>query len=194
MSIAHHPGLATTRLHSLSELCRASENVLGCAFQLHILGLNARVMAARLGVEARGFATLSTEWVALGRKLDEQMHQLEAVSERLVRIIGGQSVLRRRQQLLAACDPDERVPALRRDLQQAKGLRAERLALRQLVSDAQRACTFGLVIARSAKIEAAWSHAARQALSNLALEFEVQLSTILPSLRRLSALERKELQ
>jgi len=182
-----------SRLFALSELCQASQAVLACAFQLHILGLNARVMAARLGDEALGFATLSTEWVGLGRQLDDQMHQLEKVSERLVRTIGQQTLQQRRQRLLEACEPDDRVPVLRRQLAVPAELRADKQDLRLLVAEALRSCTFGIVIARSAKIEAAWSHGARQALSNLAVEFEVQLSTILPALRRLAALESKEL-
>jgi hypothetical protein len=193
VATALQPASSASRLGSLAELCKSSEAVLGCAFQLHILGLNARVMAARLGQEARGFATLSTEWVALGRLLDQQMHHLEAVAERLARLIGAQAAARRRRDLLARCEPDDRVPALSRELVDHRQLRTERQALRLLVSDAQRACTFGLVIARSAKIEAAWSQDSRQALHNLAVEFEGHLSTILPVLRRLAVLERKEL-
>ncbi len=183
-----------SRLLALAELCQASQSVLACAFQLHILGLNARVLAARLGEEARGFATLSSEWVGLGRQLDEQMHHLEQASEHLVRTIGQQALARRRQQLLGACEPDERVPVLGRELGEPPALRAQKLALRRLVAEALRSCTYGVVIARSAKIEAAWSSAARQALSNLAVEFEEQLGAILPALRRLSTLESKELQ
>jgi hypothetical protein len=193
MAPVHQLKARPSRLFALSELCQASQAVLACAFQLHILGLNARVLAARLGDEARGFATLSGEWVSLGRQLDEQMHHLEQVSEKLVRIVGQQTLLRRRQHLLDACEADERVPVLRRQLGVPRALGTERLALRQLVAEALRSCTFGIVIARSAKIEAAWSSGARAALSNLAVEFEVQLSTILPALRRLAVLESKEL-
>jgi hypothetical protein len=182
-----------TPLASAARLGQASQTVLGAAFQLHLLGLNARVMAARLGDQARGFATLSSEWVTLGKGLDAQSRALDQVSERLVRAISGRSMRRNRRTLLEACAPDARLapwPPGERDLE---GLQAVRKALRQLVAEAVRSCTFGLVIARSAKIEAAWSADARAALAALAVDFEAQLAIILPALRGVAALERREL-
>jgi len=68
-----------------------------------------------------------------------------------------------------------------------------RRALRAVVEEALRACLFGRVIARSAKIEAGWNPESQVLLSTLASEFEAELGSILPSLRTLDTLERRGL-
>jgi hypothetical protein len=190
--------MALARMHSsplvsVSGVTEASKSVLVSAFRLHLLGLNARVMATRLGAEARGFGVLSAEWVALGRRLDQQMRALEGLSEQVVQAISRDQLRKQRWRLLSACEAGALVSLSGAVREQADDLTVARTALRLAVSEALRACTFGLVIARSAKIEAAWSSGARDALGALATEFESQLGEILPPLRTLVALERRAL-
>jgi hypothetical protein len=172
-------------------MTEAAKSVLVSAFELHLLGLNARVMATRLGANALGFGVLSGEWVALGRQLDQQMHALEAVSEQVVRAVSQEQLRRNRWRLLSACEAADCIGPLRAVRFEAEALREARLGLRMAIAEAQRACTLGLVIARTAKIEAAWSSVARESLGALALDFEQQLGSILPSMRKLAHLERR---
>lgn len=180
-------------LVALTEMAEATKAVLFSAFQLRLLGLNARVLATRLGDQARGFGVLSGEWVALGRSLDELMRALDRVNETVIGAVGREQLRRRRWRLLTSCEAVDALPPLSQVRAPSGEVRDARLALRLAVSEALRACTLGLVIARTAKIEAAWSVTARESLGALALDFEGQLGSILPELRKLVNLERRAL-
>jgi hypothetical protein len=191
MTAAEAVSSHSSPLVSVSEMSEAAKAVQVSAFHLHLLGLNARVMATRLGAQAQGFGVLSGEWVALGRRLDEQMRALERVSEQVIHAVSRETLRRQRWRLMQAADAV--VPVLSTMRDEHEDVREARLALRMAVAEALRACTLGLVIARTAKIEAAWSAAARESLGGLAHDFENQLGSILPSLRKLVAIERRAL-
>jgi hypothetical protein len=180
---------------AVSEVAKA---VTGSAVKLHLLGVNARALAARFGAEARGFAVLSAEWVRLGTELKVAMRELEALTERIVRGISASVIRRRRVALLRRAEQEIGDPGRAFTFEVSAARAADQLggaqeALRAAVDEAQWGCMFGLVIARTARIEAARSAQARTALTALSADFEAHLASISPSLRELAALELKGL-
>ncbi len=179
---------------ALAELSEAAKTVMYAAFHLHLLGLNARVLATRLGDEGRAFSVLSAEWVVLSKRFDASMRQLERLTETLLRGVSRTAIERKRAGLLAQCEgPFKAHGGSFAPARAHVELAAAKLELHAVVDDALRGCLLGRVIARSAKIEAGWSSTSRETLSSLAGEFEEQLASILPSLRSLEVLQRQGL-
>jgi hypothetical protein len=189
-------GAPTSQLIGAALFSEASKSVVFSAFNLHLLGINARIMAAKLGTQGQAFGVLSAEWVKLGHLFETSMRELEALNERIVRTISHSMIGRKRRALLGECQADlERFGSLR--LSTTKHPEpadlATRQALRKVIDEALRGCTLGRVITSAAKIEAAWHPTSRQLLDALASDFESQLTAILPPLRALDALEREGL-
>jgi hypothetical protein len=183
-------------LENLAELSEAAKSVAFAAFNLHLLGLNARVLATKLGDKGRAFSVLSNEWVMLGTLFETSMQRLQTLTETLLQGLSQSMVRRKRARLLRECAAEFEKLDLRIDdgeltaRTQVHGVRAE---LQSVVDEAMRGCLLGRVIARSAKIEAGWSDDSREVLTALANDFEQQLASILPSLRTLDVLQREGL-
>jgi hypothetical protein len=194
----------TSQLLSVVQLNESARSVVDSAFQLHLLGLNARVLATQLGARARGFGVLSAEWVIISATLSELMARLEEVSGQLLAVQSREVMRERRQYLLdraigAAAQVRPDVRNYRHDFVLArKGKRQEfdgvRGKLRDLVAEATRAGMSGLVIARSAKIEAVSAGASAPTLTQLATDFETNLGEVMPSLLKLKKLEERGLR
>ncbi len=183
-------------LENLAELSEAAKSVAFAAFNLHLLGLNARVLATKLGDKGRAFSVLSNEWVVLGTLFETSMHRLQTLTEKLLQGLSHSMVRRKRARLLRECAADFTRLGIQLDEEpptSATQVRTARVELQSVVDEAMRGCLLGRVIARSAKIEAGWSDDSREVLTALANDFEQQLASILPSLRTLDVLQREGL-
>jgi hypothetical protein len=186
-----------SQLTDMAEFSEAAKSVVFSAFNLHLLGLNARVLATKLGDQGRAFAVLSAEWVVLGRQFEASMKSVETLTEHIVRGISRAMIRRYRAELLSHCEADFKGHGgsfkQHHDQREQNDFFVIRQQLRTVVDEALRGCLFGRVIARSAKIEAGWNPESQQILSTLATDFEGQLASILPSLRTLDLIERRGL-
>lgn len=184
-------------LVGVAQFSEAAKSVMFSAFNLHLLGINARVMATKLGTEGRAFGVLSAEWVTLGQLFDTSMRSLQALTETIVRDISRSMIGRKRRALLGECQADLKQFASlvqgSADQREQANVASTRQSLRKVIDEALRGCMLGRVIASSAKIEAAWNPSSRQMLEALASEFEGHLATILLPLRTLDTLERRGL-
>jgi hypothetical protein len=183
-------------LENLAELSEAAKSVAFAAFNLHLLGLNARVLATKLGDKGRAFSVLSNEWVVLGTLFETSMHRLQTLTETMLQGLSQSMLRRNRARLLRECAADFEKLAIRVDdgaRDTRHQVQAARVELQSVVDEAVRGCLLGRVIARSAKIEAGWSDDSREVLTALANDFEQQLASILPSLRTLDVLQKEGL-
>jgi len=170
------------------------KRVVAVAFKINIMALNAIFLAKRAGNAALGFGVLSNELRVFSRDLRESMMALtrlihDSVSE--VSVILQES---RQDELLrraAAAIPESaqlRAVVERRELRRA--VRVDRIAvlrreLRLAVEDAARLVELGGVLAKSAKIEAAYGAGFATSLGQVSGEFDGIVEEIRSSLDKL---------
>jgi hypothetical protein len=186
------------RLNELQRVVTMREGikvVVAYAFRVNVLGLNAILLAKKFGDAASGFGVISSELRVFGRELREQMLALNSASVQLVSLATRQLKLGRQmllmQQADAAVQPSgaymraalqgqqEEFARLQQGISQTLGHMSER------VEAAHQSCLFGVVIARSALIEAAHSGQTGQVLSNTSSEFAEHVNQVLPNLQLL---------
>jgi hypothetical protein len=181
----------TGALKAVVDFSEHTKEVVWLAFNIRLLGLNARVLATRIGERAQGFGVLSGEWTSLGDQLRTQMEQLNRGRDALVRTASRRLIDGHRAQLVdrALALSGERGRAVATDRRgrpvAVSDLRHE---LEAVLAAAGSLCTFGLVISRSAKIEAAWAKDSAALLNDLAVDFERSIESVLPALKRLNKL------
>lgn len=169
--------------------------VVSYAFRVNVLGLNAILLAKKFGAAASGFGVISNELRVFGRELREQMQALNSGSVQLVNLATRQLKLARQmllmQQAEAAVQPSGARMQAARQVQQdefahlQQGITQTLASMREQVEAAHQACLFGVVIARSALIEAAHSGPAGQVLSSTSSEFAEHVNQVLPNLQLL---------
>ncbi|HEX5802673.1 MAG TPA: chemotaxis protein [Azospira sp.] len=170
------------------------KRVVAVAFKINIMALNAIFLAKRAGNAALGFGVLSNELRVFSKDLREGMMVLtrlihESVSE--VSVVLQESrqdqIFRRAAAVLADAAQLQTVLD-RRDARHAE--RAARIAtlrreLRTAVDDAARLVELGGVLAKSAKIEAAYGAGFAGALGQVSAEFDGVVEEIRSSLDKL---------
>lgn len=170
------------------------KRVVAVAFKINIMALNAIFLAKRAGNAALGFGVLSNELRVFSKDLREGMMVLtrlihESVSE--VSVVLQESrqdqIFRRTAAVLADAAQLQTVLD-RRDARHAD--RAGRIAtlrreLRTAVDDAARLVELGGVLAKSAKIEAAYGAGFAGALGQVSAEFDGVVEEIRSSLDKL---------
>lgn len=167
--------------------------VVGVAFKINIMALNAIFLAKRAGTAARGFGVLSNELRVFSQDLRDGMSALTAhihacVTEVSVVLqdIRHTALLRQAvEQSSAACG---RAVLAGRDVENER--HAERLArlrkqLRAALDDAFRMVELGGVLAKSAKIEAAYGQSFAVPLAQVSGEFDGVVEEIRASLESL---------
>lgn len=169
--------------------------VVSYAFRVNVLGLNAILLAKKFGDVACGFGVISNELRVFGRELREQMQALNSGSVQLVSFATQQLKLSRQMTLMqqadAAVQPSGARMRAALTLQQTafaglqQGVSQTLEDMSAQVEAAHQLCLFGVVIARSALIEAAHSGPAGQVLSNTSSEFAAHVNQVLPSLQLL---------
>ncbi len=161
-------------------------------FEINLMGLNAILLAKKAGESARGFGVISAELRLLSIELQTAMQHLSALTQEL--LAAATQRLQAERRLARLADASNHSEHIRHILAPAMQQAQSRLA--QLVSanrfeacldDANRACTFGLVLARSARIESAYSGSMRGVLAELSETFAQKIEAILP---RLDSLQR----
>ncbi len=166
--------------------------VVWSAHRINLLALNALLLSRKSGSDAVGFAVVSTELRAFSQQLSQQMSRLHQLSAASLEQISAALKRRHLQRLLARADGDGRL-----SLQQPLArMAASELAftdeasgrskqLGAVLEDANQHCLYGDVIARFAKIEAAYGGALRSHLGEIANEFTALVADVLPEIERL---------
>ena len=187
---AQQAGVDLLRIVRINEEIKS---VVGVAFKINIMALNAIFLAKRAGTAALGFGVLSNELRVFSQDLRDGMAALTGlihgcVTEVSVALqdIRHTALLRQAvEQSAAACG---RVVLAAREAENER--HAERLArlrkqLRGALDDAFRMVELGGVLAKSAKIEAAYGQSFAVPLAQVSGEFDGVVEEIRASLESL---------
>jgi len=169
------------------------KSVVGVAFKINIMALNAIFLAKRAGTAALGFGVLSNELRVFSQDLRDGMSSLTGliygcVNEvslvlrdirhtRLLRQAVEQSSVARLSSVLAARET--------KNEQHTRHLANLRKQLRSALDDAFRMVELGGVLAKSAKIEAAYGQSFAVPLAQVSGEFDSVVEEIRASLESL---------
>lgn len=170
------------------------KRVVSVAFKINIMALNAIFLAKRAGNSALGFGVLSNELRVFSKDLRESMMSLTSLIHTLVS--EASVVLQEsRQDVLfaeaARLSPgNARVVAVAESRESRRAEREDRISalrrqLRLAVDDAARLVELGGVLAKSAKIEAAYGAGFASSLSQVSGEFDGIVEEIRASLDKL---------
>lgn len=178
----------------LLRIVRVSEEIkriVGVTFRINIMALNAILLARRAGNAARGFGVLSSELRVFSIDLRQQMDQLSAQIHALVSAVSLQlGASRRTAQVVRAvdhsADPARWSPILARRAADATDLdeRRRKVAreLRLGTGEVFRLVELGSVLAKSAKIEAAYGGPFAGDLTHVSHEFSLVVEEVQASL------------
>jgi methyl-accepting chemotaxis protein len=188
---------ANTDLHDTVRLNERTKSVLEIAFRVNLLSLNAMLIAKRAGHVARGFGVLSDELRTFTHALGDTMHGVRDLTQQAVANVTTGAKQRRALAVFQRCaglgERESRCSAdaigrLSTEVEQTSAkLRALHNALRDSAADAHRIGMFGGVLARTAKIEAAYGAQFRAQLAEIAEAFDASIASILASLADLLA-------
>jgi methyl-accepting chemotaxis protein len=180
------------------------KSVVATAFKINLMAMNAIFLAKRAGQAALGFSVLSNELRRFASDLQRQMGVLRDMThdsvasvtalvkhERVNRMIdrlsteaGGKAremvAQHRRRRLLSTLSDRE------------DALRAQNRRLGQTIADTSQLVELGSVLARSAKIEAAYGGGFAPALMQVSSDFERTIAEIQRSLELLSRNQGQE--
>jgi methyl-accepting chemotaxis protein len=189
-SKAQQAGVDLLRIVRINEEIKA---VVGVAFRINIMALNAIFLAKRAGTAARGFGVLSNELRVFSQDLRDgmsaltgQIHGCVTEVSVVLQDIRHTALLRQAvEQSPAACG---RAVLAARELENDR--HTERLArlrkqLRAALDDAFRMVELGGVLAKSAKIEAAYGQSFAVPLAQVSGEFDGVVEEIRASLESL---------
>lgn len=171
------------------------KSVVGVAFKINIMALNAIFLAKRAGNAALGFGVLSNELRVFSQELRECMTSLTGQIYACVKDVSQVlQDIRHTRLLKAAVDATDHTVARRvltereaENREHARHLAQQRSRLRRSLEDAFQLVELGGVLAKSAKIEAAYGQAFAGALAQVSGEFDgivEEIRTSLESLRR----------
>ena len=166
--------------------------VVWSAHRINLLALNALLLSRKSGSDAVGFAVVATELRAFSQQLSLQMNRLHQLSAASLDQISAALKRRHLQRLLARAAGEGRMSlqpplarmaaAERAFVEEASGRNKQ---LGAVLEDANQHCLYGDVIARFAKIEAAYGGALRSHLGEIANEFTALVADVLPEIERL---------
>lgn len=191
--------ISSSRSHASADLLgivRINEEikrVVGVAFKINIMALNAIFLAKRAGTAALGFGVLSNELRAFSQDLRASMQTLTGLIHACVsevsRSLQDQRYTRLLQQA-AVLAPQARLADIlaRRGLlggDSDAGLTDLRRQLRRSLEDVAQLVELGGVLAKSAKIEAAYGQGHAAALTQVSGEFDGIVDEIRCSLESL---------
>ena len=170
------------------------KRVVAVAFKINIMALNAIFLAKRAGNSALGFGVLSNELRVFSKDLRESMLALNSLIHSLVSTVSTvlqesrQDALFQRVAADAAPGPALREVLARRGAKSAEreeSVAALRRQLRMAVEDVARLVELGGVLAKSAKIEAAYGAGFAASLGQVSGEFDGIVEEIRSSLDNL---------
>jgi methyl-accepting chemotaxis protein len=172
------------------------KRVVGVSCKINIMALNAIFLAKRAGSAALGFGVLSNELRVFSHELRNCMEKLTGLIHDCVNEVSVSLRNSRQERLLGAVGAGgAAAPLLGRVLQrraaegeeQARRLSSLRRQLRRALDDAFQMVELGGVLAKSAKIEAAYGQSFAPSLAQVSGEFDgivEEIRSALEALRR----------
>jgi hypothetical protein len=187
--------------HELRRIVRVNEEVkrvVATAFKINLMAMNAIFLAKRAGQSALGFGVLSNELRQFAMDLQQQMGGLREMTygsvTTLTSLVNQTRLTRTLERILRECTG----PALAQVQQHLRERHADtsfnrrheidmlRRRLEQMIADTSRLVELGSVLARSAKIEAAYGGGFSASLMQVSSDFERTISEIQNSLAALT--------
>lgn len=190
-------GASPSAARDLLRIVRINEEikrVVAVAFKINIMALNAIFLAKRAGTSALGFGVLSNELRAFSRDLRENMLVLSRLIHEAVGEVSVVLQKSRQDELFrraADAVPEHAGLAAVRDrrerqlAQRQQAIARLRRQLQVAFEDASRLAELGRVLAKSAKIEAAYGASFASSLSQVSGEFDGIVEEICTSLDKL---------
>jgi methyl-accepting chemotaxis protein len=171
------------------------KRVVGVSFKINIMALNAIFLAKRAGTAARGFGVLSNELRVFSQDLRTSMEALTGLIYGCVNEVSvGLQDIRYSRLLREAVElaPESAVVGVLRQREEQNAIHASSLSslrgkLKRALEDAFQLVELGGVLAKSAKIEAAYGQSFAGSLAQVSGEFDHVVEEIrgsLESLRR----------
>ena len=187
---AHQAGIDLLRIVRINEEIKA---VVSVAFKINIMALNAIFLAKRAGTAARGFGVLSNELRVFSQDLRDCMSSLSGLVHGCVNDVSLMLQDIRQTRLLrqaVALSKEAHMAAVlaRREAENerhAASLARQRKQLKRALEDAFRLVELGGVLAKSAKIEAAYGQSFALPLAQVSGEFDTIVEEIRASLESL---------
>ena len=186
---------ASLELRRIVGINEEIKSIVTTAFKINLMALNAIFLAKRAGRAALGFGVLSNELRGFSVELSEQMRGLRELTSGSVKLVTDLVKEARRARILERTDTQSQGRAntiLRaitgRDLHRPgenRALADLRFHLTQRLDDTWRLVELGAVLARSAKIEAAYGGGFSVPLMQVSTDFEQIISVIRASLENL---------
>ena len=185
------------RIVLLNEQIKA---VVATAFSINLMALNAIFLAKRAGQAALGFGVLSNELRGFSVDLADVMKTLRNMTSDSVSVVSdqvrrsripGDSAAPQGQAVFHAHSRRSRRPSLATQAEverHAAELRERQRRLRQVLADVRQRVELGGVLARSAKIEAAYGGSFAQPLMQVSSDFDKTIDAIRGSLDSLAAI------
>jgi hypothetical protein len=201
-------GAATDSGRELRRIVHINEEikkVVKTAFRINLMAMNAIFLAKRAGQSALGFGVLSNELRRFAADLEQQMAALgHATSESVATVtamVKESRLLGMLERARAQCDGVGRNAldaVMRRHRDTAMSARRDQVAavnrtLRLMIEGTARLVEMGGVLARSAKIEAAYGGSFSPALKQVSSDFEATIGEIRASLDSLGKFRLREL-
>jgi methyl-accepting chemotaxis protein len=194
-AVIHDTGRELRRIVRTNEEIKS---VVATAFKINLMAMNAIFLAKRAGQTALGFGVLSNELRRFAMDLQKQMSQLREMTygsvttvTALVKQARVNRVLERARKESAGTgriiiDEFMRTRHGLAFARQREQIAALNRRLSQMIADTTQLVELGSVLARSAKIEAAYGGPFSQALMQVSSDFERTIGEIQRSLESLS--------
>jgi len=194
MKQGHGAGGELRRIVRINEEIKS---VVATAFKINLMAMNAIFLAKRAGQNALGFGVLSNELRRFATDLQQQMTVLREMTYGSVTTVTGmlkQTQLNRvleRARAEAVGEGRKLIDDFLRDHAEAMLRHEERIValnrrLTQMIADTAQLVELGSVLARSAKIEAAYGGAFSSSLMQVSSDFEQTIGEIQRSLENLT--------
>ena len=189
-SKAPQAGVDLLRLVRINEEIKS---VVGVAFKINIMALNAIFLAKRAGTAARGFGVLSNELRVFSQDLRDCMGSLTSLIHGCVNEVSLVLQDIRHTRLLrqaAELSPKSQAVAVLADRELKNAKQTQKMAslrkqLKRALEDAFQMVELGGVLAKSAKIEAAYGQSFAVPLAQVSGEFDTIVEEIRASLESL---------
>jgi hypothetical protein len=187
--------------HELRRIVRVNEEikrVVATAFKINLMAMNAIFLAKRAGQSALGFGVLSNELRRFATDLQQQMVRLREMtygSVSTVTVLLKQTRLNRALERTLHISRDEGRSIVERFLkdkhadiliQRQEQIHSLNRKLGQMIADTAQLVELGSVLARSAKIEAAYGGSFSVSLMQVSSDFEKTIGEIQRSLEALT--------
>lgn len=172
------------------------KTIVATAFQINLMALNAIFLAKRAGQSALGFGVLSDELRRFARDLDRNMTELRSITFGLVAGVTAMMRRRRMERILERADRQSggcvraalaamHSAGTARIERDAEDMKATRRLLQRQLDDTVQLVELGSVLARSARIEAAYGGRYSIPLTQVSAEFDNIIDVTLGSIAAL---------